>query len=69
VSLLEGGLWNTKLVVRDWPFSPKLQFDEYTKPHLGIVEWNSPMSVCRRFSLTQEGQVGSFPVVKGQQKE
>jgi len=35
--------------------APHLQFAEGTKPHLCIVEWNSPTPVRRRFSLTQEG--------------
>jgi len=33
----------------------QLQFAEGTKPHLCIVEWNSPISVRKRFSLTQKG--------------
>jgi len=32
-----------------------LQFAEITKPHLCIVERNSPTLVRRRFSVTQEG--------------
>jgi len=35
--------------------APHLQLAESTKPHLCIVEWNSPTPVRRRFSLTQEG--------------
>jgi len=34
--------------------APHLQFAEGTKPHLCIVERNSPTQVRRRFSLTQE---------------
>jgi len=35
--------------------APHLQFAEGIKPHLCIVERNSPTPVRRRFSLTQEG--------------
>jgi len=35
--------------------APQLQFAEDTKPHLGIVQRNSPTPVRRRFSLTQKG--------------
>jgi len=40
-----------------------LQFTKDTKPHLYIVEQNSPTAVRERFSPTQEGLGrGSFPV-------
>jgi len=35
--------------------APHLQFAEVTKPHLCIVERNSPTPVRRRFSLAQKG--------------
>jgi len=38
-----------------WSSALHLQFVEGTKPHLCIVERNSPMLVRRWFSLTQEG--------------
>jgi len=50
-----------------------LQFAESTKPHLGIVERNSPTPVRRRFSLTQEGLgkviVGGEGLAKGKRVE
>jgi len=42
-----------------------LQFAEGTKPHLCIVEHNSPTPVCRRFSLTQEGLGRVIPSSEG----
>jgi len=54
VSHLEGGTGDRKLVF-DRSFAPHLQFAEGTKPHLCIIEQNSPTPVGRRFSLTQEG--------------
>jgi len=51
---LEGGIRDSKLVC-DRPFTPQLQYAEGTETHVCIVERNSPTSVRRRFSLTQEG--------------
>jgi len=51
---LEGGTGDRKLVCSR-PFASLLQFAENTKPHLCIVERNSPTPLRRRFSLTQEG--------------
>jgi len=51
VPLLEGGIGDRKLIL----IGCLLQFDKGTKPHLCIVERNSPTPVCRRFNLTQEG--------------
>jgi len=35
-------------------FALQLQFAKVAKPHLCIVERNSPTPLCRQFSLTQE---------------
>jgi len=55
---LEGGSGDRKLVC-DRLFASllcvDLQFAKGTKPHLCIVEQNSPTPVHRRFSLAQEG--------------
>jgi len=32
-----------------------MQFTQGTKPHLCIIEWNSPTPVRKQFSLMQEG--------------
>jgi len=45
--------------------APHLQFAEDTKPHLCIVERNSPTPVRRRFSLTQEGLCRVIPGGEG----
>jgi len=47
-------------------YAPKLQFTKGTKPHLCIVERNSPTPVRRRFSLIQEGLVRVISRGEGQ---
>jgi len=65
MSHLEGGLGDRKLVY-DRPFAPPhLQFAEGTKPHLYIVERNSPSLVRMLFSLTREGLGRIIPGAEG----
>jgi len=48
--------------------APQLQLAEGTKPHLCIVERNSPAPVRKRFSLTQEGLDRVIPGGEGPAK-
>jgi len=56
----EGSMWSAVC-----SSVPHLQFAEGTKPHLCIVERNSPTAVRRRFSLTQEGLSRVIPGGEG----